>query len=61
MNYADDSLTPLTDEWMNEISRRSAEYDDGKVQTIPWEQVRREARLRAGLPPNDSVACEPTA
>lgn len=45
----EDSLPPLSDEWVAEIERRSAEYDSGTVQPIPWEQVRAEARRRAGL------------
>ena len=45
----EDALPPLSDEWLAEIDRRSAEYDAGIVQPIPWEQVRAEARQRAGL------------
>ena len=44
-----DSLPPLSEEWIAEIQRRSAEYDSGLVSTIPWEQVRAEALHRAGL------------
>jgi putative addiction module component (TIGR02574 family) len=43
------SLPPLSDEWRAEIQRRSAEYDAGNSQPIPWEQVRADARRRAGL------------
>ncbi len=43
-----DSLPPLTDEWVAEIERRSAEYDSGSVQTVPWEQIRAEALRRVG-------------
>jgi putative addiction module component (TIGR02574 family) len=42
-------LPPLTDEWSAEIQRRSAEYDSGSVQTVPWEQIRAEALRRAGV------------
>ena len=45
----EDALPPLSDEWAAEIEQRSAEYDAGTVDPIPWEQVRAEARLRAGL------------
>jgi len=45
----DNALSPLSDEWMAEIQRRSAEYDAGLVQPIPWEQVRADALRRAGL------------
>jgi putative addiction module component (TIGR02574 family) len=45
----EEALPPLSDEWLAEIGRRSAEYDAGKVQPIPWEQVRAEALRRAGL------------
>lgn len=45
----EDSLPPLSDEWVAEIERRSAEYADGNMQPIPWEDVRADARRRAGL------------
>jgi putative addiction module component (TIGR02574 family) len=45
----EDSLPPLSDEWVAEIERRSAEYEAGSVQAIPWEQVPADARRRAGL------------
>jgi putative addiction module component (TIGR02574 family) len=41
------SLPPLSEEWIAEIRRRSAEYDSGAVQGVPWEQVKAEA-LRRG-------------
>ena len=44
-----DSLPPLTDEWLEEIQRRSAEYESGAVQTVPWEQVRADALRRVGV------------
>ena len=37
---------PLDDAWLAEIQRRSLEYDQGLVQTIPWEQVKQRARQR---------------
>jgi len=43
------ALPPLSDEWLAEIQRRSAEYDSGSVQAVPWEQVRADALRRAGL------------
>jgi putative addiction module component (TIGR02574 family) len=43
-----DALPPLSNEWVAEIRRRSAEYDSGSVQTIPWEQVKAEALRRLG-------------
>lgn len=43
-----DALPPLSDEWLAEIQRPSAEYDAGLVQPIPWEQVRADALRRAG-------------
>ena len=36
----EDALPPLSDEWVAEINRRSAEYDAGLVQPTPWEQIR---------------------
>lgn len=44
-----DSLPPLTDEWIAEIQRRSAEYDSGSAKTVPWEQVKAEALRRIGV------------
>ena len=46
----EEALPPLSAEWLAEIQRRSAEIDAGSVKTIPWEQVRREAFRRNGLP-----------
>ncbi len=45
----DGSLPPLSDEWLEEIQRRSTEYDSGSIQTVPWEEVRAEALRRAGV------------
>lgn len=45
----EDALPPLSDDWLAEIERRTAEYEAGNEPAIPWEQVRREARLRAGM------------
>jgi putative addiction module component (TIGR02574 family) len=41
-----DSLPPLTDEWLEEVRRRSAEYESGSVETVPWEQIRADAVRR---------------
>jgi putative addiction module component (TIGR02574 family) len=43
------ALPPLSDEWIAEIQRRSAQYDAGSVQVVPWEQIRADALRRAGL------------
>lgn len=45
----EDALPPLSDEWTAEICRRSAEYDSGCVETVPWEQIKAEALRRAGV------------
>ncbi|MBL8830166.1 MAG: addiction module protein [Planctomycetaceae bacterium] len=42
----EDSLPPLSAEWIAEIEKRSTEYDRGDVTTVSWETVREEARLR---------------
>jgi len=44
-----DSLPPLSEQWLAEIERRSAEFDSGAVQTVPWEQIRADALRRAGV------------
>jgi putative addiction module component (TIGR02574 family) len=40
-------LKPFDDSWLEEIGRRSAEYDAGLVQSIPWTEVKERARQRA--------------
>jgi putative addiction module component (TIGR02574 family) len=42
----EDSAPALSDEWRAEINRRSAEYDAGQAQPVPWEQVRADANRR---------------
>ena len=42
----DDAMPPLSDEWLAEIQRRSAECDAGSVQPIPWVQIRADALRR---------------
>jgi putative addiction module component (TIGR02574 family) len=37
---------PLDEAWMAEIQRRSADFDAGRVQPIPWAEVR--DRMRRG-------------
>ncbi len=44
-----ESLPRLTDEWLEEVKRRSAEYDSGAAETIPWEQIRADALRRVGV------------
>jgi putative addiction module component (TIGR02574 family) len=44
-----DALPPLSEEWVAEIQRRSAEYDAGKAQTVSWEQIKAEALRRVGM------------
>jgi putative addiction module component (TIGR02574 family) len=41
--FPDDALPPLSDEWIAEVRRRSAELSAGTATTIPWKFVRREA------------------
>jgi putative addiction module component (TIGR02574 family) len=42
----EDSAPPLSAEWLAEINHRSAEYDAGQAQPVPWEQIRAEANRR---------------
>ncbi|MBL9092263.1 MAG: addiction module protein [Planctomycetaceae bacterium] len=37
-------LRPFDDAWLKEIGRRSDEYDSGAVKTIPWADVKAQAR-----------------
>jgi len=47
----DEALPPLSDEWMTEIGRRSAELAAGTANTVAWEVVRSEARARLRAAP----------
>jgi putative addiction module component (TIGR02574 family) len=40
-------LRPFDDSRLEEVRRRSAEYDAGAVQSIPWSEVKERARQRA--------------
>jgi putative addiction module component (TIGR02574 family) len=37
-------LRPFDDSWLEEVQRRSAEYDAGGVEPIPWSEVKERAR-----------------
>ena len=50
-----ESLPLLSDAWIAEIQRRSAEYDSGLVSAVPWEQIRTDALRRAGLTVPDAA------
>jgi putative addiction module component (TIGR02574 family) len=50
------ALPPLTDEWLEEIKRRSAEYESGSVQTVPWEQIRADALRRVGATDSNAAS-----
>ena len=39
-------LRPFDDSWLEEIRRRSEEYDAGQVRPIPWAEVKERARQR---------------
>jgi putative addiction module component (TIGR02574 family) len=45
----DENLPPLSEEWIAELQCRSAEHKQDASQAIAWEQVRADARRRAGL------------
>ncbi len=49
------ALPPLSDEWVAEIQRRSAEYDSGKTATVSWELVKAEALRRVGMAVPDAA------
>ena len=48
----DEALPPLSDEWMDEIRKRSAELAAGTAKTVSWEVVRSEAMARLREGPN---------
>ena len=41
-----DDKALLDAEWLAEIQRRSREYDAGRMQAVPWEVVKKQARKR---------------
>jgi putative addiction module component (TIGR02574 family) len=43
----EDAAPALSDEWLAEIQKRSAEYDAGLVPGTPWEEIRSAALRRA--------------
>ena len=45
-SFPEDSLPPLSDAWLEEIQRRSAEFDSRAVPAIAWEEVRAAAFRR---------------
>jgi putative addiction module component (TIGR02574 family) len=49
LNESLDAETPLSEEWMAEIQRRSDELESGKVKGIPWEEVKRKTREKLRL------------
>lgn len=51
----DESLPPLSEEWLAEIQRRSAEYDAGNVETVPWETIRADAMERLKQAPRHAA------
>jgi len=42
----EDALPSLSEDWMAEIHRRSAAFDAGTADTIPWNAVRADAMQR---------------
>lgn len=45
----DDQPPSLSDAWLNEIQRRSAEIDAGTATTEPWENVRQRLFEKHGM------------
>jgi putative addiction module component (TIGR02574 family) len=44
-----DFLPPLSEEWLAEVQQRSAQYDSGNVQGMPWTKIKADALRRAGI------------
>jgi putative addiction module component (TIGR02574 family) len=40
-------LRPVDEVWLAEVQRRSAEYDAGGIEPIPWAEVKERARREA--------------
>jgi len=49
----DDHPPSLSEEWLAELERRSAEIDSGSVRTESWPEIRQRLRHRAGLDDGD--------
>lgn len=41
-----EDAAPLDDAWLAEIERRSREFDEGRAQATPWDEVRARAWRR---------------
>lgn len=50
----DEALPPLSDEWMDEIRKRSVELAAGTAKTVSWEVVRSEAMARLRKSPESA-------
>jgi putative addiction module component (TIGR02574 family) len=44
-----EALPPLSSAWIDEIERRSKEFDTGAVQSVPWDEIKADALRRAGV------------
>lgn len=45
----DDQPSSVSEEWTQEIGRRSEQIDNGAVATEPWSEIRKRLRDRVGL------------
>jgi putative addiction module component (TIGR02574 family) len=50
-----EGFPPLSEEWTAEIQARSAEYEAGLAQAIPWPQVKSDALHRMGQSATDDA------
>jgi putative addiction module component (TIGR02574 family) len=48
-NFPPNEWPALSEEWIAEVQRRSAEYDAGRMSASNWPDVRDRARRRAGM------------
>jgi putative addiction module component (TIGR02574 family) len=46
---APEEWPPLSDDWLEEIDRRAAEYDAGRMPASSWTEVKARVRKQAGL------------
>lgn len=52
----DDQPPTLSEEWLAELERRSAEIDSGLVRTVSWAEVRSRLMRQVGLDESGSAA-----
>jgi putative addiction module component (TIGR02574 family) len=48
-SFDDSASVPLDYSWLEAIKKRTAEYEAGLVQLVPWDDVKEQVRARVGF------------